>query len=112
MAVTKVKDVQPFSITILGQSILLKYTFNSFMYMEDLDLSEIEHLEQKPFKIIPLLETLLVGAINNDKKNYFSKEAVTEWLSEYMETDSISKLLENLMGLLTTSSFFVSLQKK
>ena len=90
----------------------LKYTFNSFKYMRDFDMGVLQTIETKPFEIIPLLEALLLGAMNNDPKKKFSIIQVDEFLEEYMETESMMELLNFLMEQLQESSFFKSLQKE
>lgn len=90
----------------------LKYTFNSFKYMRDFDMGVLQTIETKPFEIIPLLEALLLGAMNNDSKKKFSIIQVDEFLEEYMETESMMELLNFLMEQLQESSFFKSLQKE
>lgn len=100
-------------IKFKGKEKELKYTFNSFKYMQELDLSVLEEVESKPFKIIPLMETLLLGALNYDPKERATLVEVDKFLDEFFNEDGdIGSLLEELMGLLQESSFFKSLQKK
>ena len=39
-------------ITVGGKDYEVKYTFNSFQYMEDFDIEAFEQAEKKPFKLI------------------------------------------------------------
>lgn len=99
------------NINIKGKDIEVKYTFNSFKYMGDFDLSEIEQVETKPFKLIPIVETLLIGGVNNDPRVKFTILDVSTFLEEYVVENAITDLLEELMELLQASNFFKSLQK-
>ena len=101
------------SIVKIGETnYTLKFTFNSFKYMEDFDLNEINKLEEKPFKIVGILETLLMGALNNNPKVVVSEEDVQNYLEKYMEDGDLAELLQTLIDLLQDSNFFKSLQKK
>jgi hypothetical protein len=103
-------------ISIKNKEVELKFTFNSFKYMQDFDITMTQDLETKPFRVLPLLETLLLGAVNSNPKVRFTVEDVQKFLEEYIENsdeeNSLSGLIENLMELLEASSFFKSLQKK
>lgn len=101
------------NIKIKGKDVELKYTFNSFNYMGEFDLKGIEEMENKPFKIVPMLQILLMGAVNSSVKQKFSLGDVQAFIEKYMdEEESITDLLETLMTLLQESHFFKSLQKK
>lgn len=90
----------------------LKFTFNSFRYMEDFDLDEISTIEKKPLRMINVLHILLMGALNHDPKVVFSAQEVMDYLENFAEDGDISELFENLIQLLQDSSFFKSLRKK
>lgn len=92
------------------RSVELKYTFNSFKYMEDLDMSVMAEIDRKPFKILFLAETLLLGAVNHNPKDFYSPDFVRDYLETLMETGSLMDLIEQLMTLLQESNFFKSLQ--
>lgn len=98
-------------VKIKNKEVELKYSFNSFRFMEDFDISKFDELESKPFKIIPLATMMLMGALNHNPKTIYSLRDVTEFLEEYVIENSISDLLEELMKLLEDSNFFKSLQK-
>ena len=98
-------------IAINGVEKELRFTFNSFRYMEDFDLGEITDLEKKPFKILTITEQLLMGALNCDPRDKFSPMDVVEYLEHVLEEESITETLEQLMELLEKSSFFKNLQK-
>jgi hypothetical protein len=99
------------NINIDGKDVELKFSFNSFKYMQDFDLKELADIEAKPFKIIGIVESLLIGAVNHDAKVKFSEQKVELFLEEYMVEGSITELLETLMKMLEDSYFFKSLQK-
>ena len=98
-------------IEMKKKEVELKFTFNSFKYMQDFDIKALDEIESKPFKIVPMLETLLMGAVNSNPKVKFTSNDVQEFLEIYVENESITELLEVLMGSLQESSFFKSLQK-
>lgn len=99
-------------IKVRNEEVELKFTFNSFKYMRDFDMGAIQNIENKPFELIPVLETLLLGAVNSSPKMKFSLLDVEAFLEEYIEEHSVSVLLNDLMELLQESSFFKSLQRE
>jgi hypothetical protein len=99
------------NIKIDSKDVELKFTFNSFNYMEDFDIKALADLDGKPFKIVGIVRTLLMGAVNHDPKVRFSEAKVVEFLEVYVVEDSITDMLEELMKLLEESHFFKSLQK-
>lgn len=100
------------TIKFKGKEQELKFTFNSFKYMTDFEISVFAEVEDKPFKIIPLLEMLLLGALNSNSKVIVDIVDVQEFLEEFVEDGEIGSLLEDLMQLLQDCNFFKSLQKK
>lgn len=100
------------TINYKEEDIELKFSFNSFKYMRDFDMSAIQNIEAKPFEIIPLMESLLLGAMNCNPKKKFSILDVEAFLEDYIEEESITELLNELMELLQESSFFKSLQRE
>ena len=99
-------------IELEGKELELKYTFNSFRYMEELDLMELQTLEQTPFKIIGVTETLMRGALNhNPSKRYDNKEVVAI-IEQIMDDGELMELLEFLLEELQKSSFFKNLQDR
>lgn len=92
------------------EDVELKFSFNSFKYMREFDMGALQNIEDKPFEIIPMLEMLLLGAMNNNPKKKFSVFEVEQFLEDYIEENAILKLLGELMDLLQESSFFKSLQ--
>lgn len=88
------------------------YSFNSFKYMGDFDVSELTEIEKKPFKLLSILEIMLMGAVNNDPRVRISVEEVQSYIEENIaEEGFITELLGFLMGKLEDSSFFKALQK-
>lgn len=99
------------SINIKGKDLKLKFTFNSFNYMEDFNIKDFEEMEDKPFKLVPILTMLLMGALNHNPKIKISMEIVQDFLEEYVVENDLNELLDNLIVLLQDSNFFKSLQK-
>ena len=101
MSIVKIKDATQ----------ELRFSFNSFNYMQDFDAGAFEEVEQHPFKIVPLAQMLTMGAMNFDPKHYVDEQAVQDFIESYCEDNSISDLITMLVDLLQESSFFKSLQK-
>ena len=95
-----------------NKEVELKYTFNSFKYMTDFSASAFEEIDDKPFKVLGILEILLLGALNHDKKVRFTTDDVDDVLESMSENGDLAGLLEHLMGILQESGFFKGLQKK
>lgn len=95
-----------------GEDKVLKYTFHSFKFMEDLNLGEMDTLDQTPFRLIGIVQTLLLGALNHNPKEIYNEIQVDEILEDIVENGSIVETLEGLIALLQESSFFKSLQEK
>lgn len=88
-----------------------KFTFNSAVYMKDFDVSMLNDIEKKPFKILQAVRELLFGAMNCDPKVKISVADVDAYLEEFMVEGSVSDLLSELMEKLQDSNFFKSLQR-
>lgn len=100
-------------IEIKGKQRELKFTFNSFKYMEEFDVGELETVETKPFKLIAIIQDMLFGAVNNDKKQFVPLEDVEQFLETYIDEEKpLDELFTILMEKLQDSGFFKSLQKK
>lgn len=95
-------------LTINGKKYNLAYTFNSFKYMGDFDVNDINDIKNKPFKIASVLSILFNGALNYDRKKFFSMEKSDELLEKYIneENGDMGKLLETLVDMLQETSFF------
>ena len=100
------------NIKIKNKEVELKFSFNSFKYMEEFDIEELSDIEKKPFKIISMVEILLLGALNHNPKIKISKEDISIFLEDYIIENPINVLMEELMVKLQESNFFKSLQKK
>lgn len=98
-------------LTIKEKEYELKFTFNSFRFMEDFNFSELEEVQHKPFKLISATSQLLLGALNHNRDEYYSQDNVDELLENLLEETSIADLLNDLVNLLQDSSFFKNLQK-
>lgn len=100
-------------INVDGVKHELKFTFNSFRYMDEFDITEFEQVENKPFKLIKICENLTYGAINHNRNNVFSKDEVCDILEKLMADNlDMGEFIEKLMTELDKSDFFKSLQKK
>lgn len=99
---------------INGKEKEIKFTFNSFNYMTELDFSALEDMEHKPFAIAPICHMLVLGGVNhNPKKKPINSYDVSDSLEVFLENDGdLVELFEGLMEELEKSSFFKSLQKK
>lgn len=100
-------------ITINGIEHETKFTFNSFRYMEDFDVTDMQELERKPFKAIKVLRELLLGALNADPKTKVTPYEVNEYVESIVDggEKDITEMLGELISELTDSNFFKSLQK-
>lgn len=99
---------------IKGKEVELKYTYNSFRYMEEFDINVFEEVQHKPFKLLGVVSTMIYGAINNNPKVKYTLIDVEKALEEFIEEDenSLSELFEELMKAMESSNFFKKLQKK
>lgn len=99
-------------VNIKGKDVELKYSFNSFKYMRDLDMGAINDIENRPFEVVPMLVVMVLGAVNNDRKVKFTEAEVEEFIEEFIKEGSISEFIAELMELLQESNFFKSLQRE
>lgn len=98
-------------ITVGGKEYEVKYTFNSFQYMEDFDVEVFEQAEKKPFKLISTANILLLGGLNHDPKVRYKDATVSVILQDFVkEGGSLAKLMEDMILELQESDFFKSLQ--
>lgn len=89
-----------------------KFTFNSFKYIEDFDVTVLNTIDQTPFKIVGITEQLFYGALNHDRKVKYAPLTAGELMEVYLdEGNSITELFELLMLELEESDFFKNLQK-
>jgi len=80
--------------------------------MGDFDISALAEMESKPFKVVPVIEVLLNGAVNSNPKIRFYEKDVQAFIEGYVEAEeSLADLLEFLMTSLQESTFFKALQK-
>jgi hypothetical protein len=90
----------------------LEFTYNSFKHLQDFNIKDLEKIEDNPFLMLPIVKSLLDGALNHDPKKEFTDKEVEDILETAMEENNIGDVLTDLVGLLEDSSFFKSLQKK
>lgn len=98
-------------IKIKGKVRDLKYSFNSFRYMEDFNIEEVNTLDRTPFKIARITETMFRGALNHNPKDLVSDEDILKTLEKLSDEGELVKLFEHLSELLEKSAFFQSLQE-
>lgn len=99
-------------IKIKDKDVELKFVYNSFKYMENLDLGKLDQVENKPFMLIDVTEQLLYGAVNNNPDVHISLSDVQEYVEAVMNEGSFGALYSDLLKLLEDSSFFKSLQQE
>jgi hypothetical protein len=99
------------NINFKGKEIELKFTFNSFKYMENFKPNDFLEMETNPFKIASVLETLLLGGFNHSPKTKYTEVEIQEYLETFAEDGDVSELLTSLMQELEKSNFFKALQK-
>ncbi len=96
---------------VRGTQVELKFTFNSFKYLEDFDVTVMSEIQFKPFKLLSVAEMLLRGALNHDHKFHVSDSEVAEILENASNDGTIGELITELMNKLQDSDFFKSLQR-
>lgn len=99
------------NITIAGKERELKYTFNSFKYMKNFDVTDLDKVESKPFIMAEMLEILLMGAVNSNPRDVVSWVQVQDYLEEFIADGDMAEMFQSLVGMLQESNFFKSLRK-
>lgn len=99
------------TIKLYGKEHEMKFSFNSFKYMKEFNFKDLETLEDNPFKLATMLQTLLVGALNSNPRIKVPEEQVVSYLEEFSKDGDLSDLLSELLDILQESNFFKSLQK-
>jgi len=98
------------TVNYKDKQIELKFTFNSFRYMQDFDVQDLERVQTKIFMMIGLSRDMLMGALNKEPYEKYTYEQVDEILEPYVESGEILQLFGDLSELLMESSFFTSLR--
>lgn len=90
----------------------LRYTFNSFKYMREFDINEMNDIQNKPFKVFAVLSELFYGAVNHNPSIVVSKEESDTMLQEYVSSKdcNIGEFINKLFEMLTENDFFKQLQ--
>ena len=90
----------------------LRYTFNSFKYMREFDINEMNDIQNKPFKLFAVLSELFYGAVNHNPSVVVSKEESDTMLQEYVSSKDckIGEFINKLFEMLTENDFFKQLQ--
>lgn len=97
-------------IKIGKENYKLDFTFNSFKFIEDLDLST--DFSKTPFKFFSTLSDLFYGAINCKRDKYIEREKSDELLEKYIETVDPVDLFNDLVELISENHFFKKLNAK
>ena len=90
----------------------VEFSFNSFRYMQDFDMGKFAEMGDKPFMIIGIIEDLLRGALNHDRKVIVTDDELMDITEEIVTSGGTTDVLETLMSALEESDFFKSLQAK
>lgn len=100
-------------INYKGKDVEIKFNYQSFKHMGDIDFGELEDLDRKPFKMFQVTAQLLYGALKSSKKRNVTMDDIDKILEDYTESDdkSVPELFSELMKELENSGFFKSLQK-
>lgn len=99
-------------IKIAGKTKELRFSYNSFKYLEDFDISVVEDMEKKPFKLMRLTKELLFAACNHEKKDYIDMTFVEAYVENSFNERKLSGFFEELFSLLTESPFFPELPEE
>ena len=99
-------------IVMNGTTREVKFTYNSFKYLEEFSFKEIGELEDKPFKLIAIVRQLLIGGLNHDPKILVRPIEVDKYVEEITEDGTIAEMLEPIIKELENSGFFKALQSK
>lgn len=99
------------TINVRGKDVELKYSFNSFKYLEEFDIRDLQEISVKPFKLIPLAEMLSMGALNNDPTFKVSYDEVCAIVEDIVMNGDVSGFITELTSKLQDSDFFKQLQK-
>lgn len=89
-----------------------KFTFNSFLYLEDFDMAEMQEIQTKPFKALKICKELLFASLNYTPNKKVPMDVVTDIIEDTLENGDITQLLIDLTNELEDSNFFKNLQKK
>lgn len=93
------------------KEITLDYKFNSFKYMEDLELNKLTNLENKPFVLFSVAEILVYGALNHDFGVVYPRKFAVQLLEEVTLGGGLMELVESLIKMLEDNDFFKALQE-
>ncbi len=96
-------------IKVSNKEYILKYTFNSFRYMEDICISD--DLDNYPFRAFSIVEGMMLGALNWTPNKLFTKEDAQNIITEYLDQNediTIQDLMMMLQEEIHSSNFFKS----
>lgn len=98
-------------VKIREKDIEIKYTFNSYRHMSDLNVAQMEEIGQKPFLMIDIIKQLLLGALNNEPCFTVTEDEIMEYIESVLKEGDIMELFNELVEKLEDSDFFKQLQK-
>lgn len=96
-----------FKLKTSKEDYIVQFTFNSFKYMEDIEISN--EIERYPFKAITYACKLLLGGLNWNPKKLYDSENVHEIIEDYLNFNddaTIETLLSSILAELESSNFF------
>lgn len=96
-----------FKLKTSNEDYVVQFTFNSFRYMEDIEISS--NIDQFPFKAITYATKLLLGGLNWNPKKIYDLEDAQNILEDYLNYNkdgTIETILTSLLKELESSNFF------
>lgn len=97
-------------IPVGDKEISIEYTFNSFKFMQDFDVTAMSEVENKPFKVIGILSSLLTGGLNSNPKRLVATDIVDMYTEQIIQSGLAVDVIEECFTELQESDFFKSLQ--
>lgn len=100
------------NINYNGKQVEVKYTYNSFKFMREVDFAILNEIDRFPFKLFDLAESLLYGGLNHDRKVRYIADDVDAILEEVSEKGDLMEFVEGMIEELEKSGFFKSLHRQ
>ena len=98
------------NINYKDKEIELKFTYNSFRYMEDLDINRLEQMDSNIFSMIGVSRDLLIGAINKEPSEKYTYADVDAILEPLTDSGEIVDFFREIFELLSNSGFLSRLR--
>lgn len=93
-------------VSIGNKEYTLTYSFASFNYMEDVDISEIS--DRTPFKSVRVLKDMFYGAMNFDEDIVVDRKTSDKLCEQYVKDVGIAEAIRALLEELMATGFFKS----